>query len=64
MTAGNGKKCIFCKKMKNNGFYLLTAFICLDCEKEITALSPDDLKYNSYLSDIKMFWRQLEREVV
>lgn len=50
--------------MKNNGFYLLTAFICLDCEKEITALSPDDLKYNSYLSDIKMFWRQLEREVV
>ncbi len=64
MTAGSGEKCIFCKKMKNNGFYLLTAFICLDCEKEITALSPDDLKYNSYLSDIKMFWRQLEREVV
>jgi len=63
MAAGREKRCLFCKTGQKTGLNLLTAFICLDCEREISALSPDDLKYRSYMKEIKRFWKQLEQEV-
>jgi hypothetical protein len=62
MAAGRGKKCFFCKTGKKSGLNVLTAFICLDCEREIAALSLDDLKYRSYMRDIKRFWNGLQGE--
>lgn len=62
MAAGREKKCFFCKTSKKTGLNVLTTFICLDCEREIAALSLDDPKYHSYMRDIKGFWRRLQGE--
>ena len=33
-------------------------FICLDCEREIVATSPFDLKYLVFLEKIKKLWKE------
>jgi hypothetical protein len=34
------------------------SFICLDCEREIVATSPFDLKYLVFLEKIKKLWKE------
>ena len=62
MAAGREKKCIFCKTSKKTGLNVLMAFICLDCEREITSLSVGDPKYCNYMKEIKRFWKVLQED--
>ncbi|NMB40437.1 MAG: sigma factor G inhibitor Gin [Firmicutes bacterium] len=62
MSINEQKNCIFCKAPKKNGFNVLTAFICLDCEEKIASLSFDDPQYCNYVREIKRFWEVLREE--
>lgn len=60
MTSGGKNKCIFCKTVQETGITILTAFICLDCERKIVFLCPDDSRYSSYIKEIKSFLKGLQ----
>ncbi|MGI6319075.1 MAG: sigma factor G inhibitor Gin [Dethiobacteria bacterium] len=52
------QRCLFCNQQKNAGINILMFFICLDCEREIVATSPFDLKYLVFLEKIKKLWKE------
>ncbi|WP_027964424.1 sigma factor G inhibitor Gin [Halalkalibacillus halophilus] len=45
--------CQICENWKGNGFYLLDAFICKDCEHLMVNTSPDQEIYSYFIERLK-----------
>ncbi|AVD54696.1 carnitine--CoA ligase [Heyndrickxia coagulans] len=45
--------CIVCEKLKHNGIYLYTSFICSDCEKEMVRTDTGDPRYSYFVRQLK-----------
>lgn len=47
-----GKTCIICEMEKNQGYYILSSFICKECEEEIVQTEADDQTYQFFIKQL------------
>ncbi|MBB6451504.1 hypothetical protein HNR44_003517 [Geomicrobium halophilum] len=48
-----GENCGVCEKESEKGFYLLSMWICLSCERKIVELDADDSDYMWYIKKLR-----------
>ncbi|CAM3094519.1 sigma factor G inhibitor Gin [Paenibacillus sediminis] len=48
--------CIICGEQKDEGIFIVSEFICEDCESEIVQTDVQDAKYPFFIHQLKQIW--------
>lgn len=51
-------RCIICNEPKTEGIFIMSEFICDDCESEMVHTDADDAKYHFFIHQLKQIWVQ------
>ncbi|WP_100332713.1 sigma factor G inhibitor Gin [Bacillus xiapuensis] len=51
------RHCIICEQEKPRGIHIITAFICLECEREIVGTAPEDEAYTRIVKKMRKIRR-------
>ena len=51
-------KCIVCEQSKEEGIFIVSEFICTDCETEMVHTDAQDAKYPFFIHQLKQIWLQ------
>ncbi|GAK43161.1 sigma factor G inhibitor Gin [Paenibacillus urinalis] len=48
--------CIVCEQRKKEGIFIVSEFICTDCETEMVHTDAQDAKYPFFIHQLKQIW--------
>lgn len=51
-------KCIVCEQPKEEGIFIVSEFICTDCESEMVHTDVKDEKYPFFIHQLRQIWLQ------